>query len=509
MLSSSIPGINPDGFMVNKPDFSSQGYDKPESSSFSKLINDADRFGDDNTLTSTDVKTEENTPESGQKESATESTHDTNDVKTDQQASHNDKGQDGNDTEESKSDVETGKGADSEDTQSDMADNDNELDATDGDQVLTGENTIIIPDGKTVHDSAGEIISEIITDSAKSAINNNGTVTEELNTATVIASDKSQNKATNENTDINKETNGDIKEALLDEISVEESDAENGEFENNESKHDPSDKNAAAGNSDTDEQAEDSGLNKNTAKHINIDTDRELPDRYAKKTVIDQADMSRIQQQMNNMDPEALEELRNFKPLQETLFFNNMQGISNAPGIRSSLSNLSDSSVNSLESFNSNTAVNNAEVAQNQAMTMANSKSGLGLSQSNAARTAGFSELLNQVVYVAKGKSKLGVTVNHEEFGKLRINVSMEKGILNVHVHASEKVVKEFLESNIQNIIEHLDKDGVSVGGFSVALKDQKNDPEKKFLMDSGFERNYDLKPAPVYSNQGLINVFA
>jgi flagellar hook-length control protein FliK len=63
--------------------------------------------------------------------------------------------------------------------------------------------------------------------------------------------------------------------------------------------------------------------------------------------------------------------------------------------------------------------------------------------------------------------------VNHEVLGKLNINLNMDKGVLNVHINAAEKVTREFIENNIQHIVDALSKEGVSVGGFSVGLRNR------------------------------------
>lgn len=91
----------------------------------------------------------------------------------------------------------------------------------------------------------------------------------------------------------------------------------------------------------------------------------------------------------------------------------------------------------------------------------------------NTARPSGLTQMLDNIVYVIKGSSKLGVSVNHEILGKLNINLNMDKGVLNVHINAAEKVTREFIENNIQHIVDALSKDGVSVGGFSVGLRNR------------------------------------
>ncbi len=80
-------------------------------------------------------------------------------------------------------------------------------------------------------------------------------------------------------------------------------------------------------------------------------------------------------------------------------------------------------------------------------------------------------DLLDKIVYVVKGNSKMGVTLEHQTLGKINLNVSIEKGMVNVHVHAPDNAAKNFMENNMQYIVDALDRDGVSVGEFSVGLK--------------------------------------
>lgn len=133
----------------------------------------------------------------------------------------------------------------------------------------------------------------------------------------------------------------------------------------------------------------------------------------------------------------------------------------------------------------------------------------------NTARPAGFTQMLDNIVYVIKGNSKLGVNVEHDILGKLNINLNMEKGILNVHINTSEKVTREFIENNIQHIIDSLAKDGVTVGGFSVGLRNRnghEGDEGNVFKMKNG-QGSREIQGldgnAGISSMTGLVSVFA
>jgi hypothetical protein len=133
----------------------------------------------------------------------------------------------------------------------------------------------------------------------------------------------------------------------------------------------------------------------------------------------------------------------------------------------------------------------------------------------NAARPSGSTQMLDNIVYVIKGSSKLGVSVNHEVLGKLNINLNMDKGILNVHINAAEKVTREFIENNIQHIVDSLSKEGVSVGGFSVGLKNrdgyegQEGNVFKMNNEQGSRETQVSDEKARISAIHGLVSVFA
>jgi flagellar hook-length control protein FliK len=133
----------------------------------------------------------------------------------------------------------------------------------------------------------------------------------------------------------------------------------------------------------------------------------------------------------------------------------------------------------------------------------------------SAARQSGFNELLDKAVYVAKGNNRLNVSVDHQEIGKIDIKLSLEKGVMNIHINTSDNVVREYVENNIQSIVDSLSKNGVSVGGFSVALKNHQNGGDSPSANDNGYasnsgrEKEYIKTPAYANENRGLINIFA
>jgi hypothetical protein len=126
----------------------------------------------------------------------------------------------------------------------------------------------------------------------------------------------------------------------------------------------------------------------------------------------------------------------------------------------------------------------------------------------NSARPAGFNELLDNIVYVARGNNKLGVTLEHELLGRLNINLSLNKGVVNVHINTADNAVREFIENNIQSLVNALAEEDVSVGAFSVGLKGRKNHEGNAFTMNIDKAGEFLQETAGSVNDRGLINIF-
>ncbi len=146
-------------------------------------------------------------------------------------------------------------------------------------------------------------------------------------------------------------------------------------------------------------------------------------------------------------------------------------------------------------------------------------KANEGLSIAKAARPAAFNEIADKIIYSMKGNNRIGVTIESETLGKLNMNLTINKGIVNVHINAADSAIKELVENNINNIIETLSKNGVSVGGFSVGLRNHKNNDtnhgtndnanKNKFAIEKENESDYTKSGMYMRRNDGLVSVFA
>ena len=133
----------------------------------------------------------------------------------------------------------------------------------------------------------------------------------------------------------------------------------------------------------------------------------------------------------------------------------------------------------------------------------------------SGAQAPAFTDVVDKIVYVAKSDNRLGVTVDHKDFGKLDISLKLEKGLVNVHIKTIDRTANELVENNIQQIIESLEKNGISVGGFSVAMKNSRNHEgygqgsRNGFNADSRQKAGYFALPQRTRSASGLVSIFA
>ncbi|MBF0563995.1 MAG: flagellar hook-length control protein FliK [Nitrospirae bacterium] len=117
-----------------------------------------------------------------------------------------------------------------------------------------------------------------------------------------------------------------------------------------------------------------------------------------------------------------------------------------------------------------------------------------------------------------KSDTSIEVRIEPDGIGKLNIDINMEKGVVHAHISATEPQGKALLEKNLPDIINALAKEGLSVGGFSVSLKDKRgdfnNNKDNKGNGGNGSARNADkdepsVKSVRNYRGAGEINIFA
>ncbi|WP_040334233.1 flagellar hook-length control protein FliK [Candidatus Magnetobacterium casense] len=118
-----------------------------------------------------------------------------------------------------------------------------------------------------------------------------------------------------------------------------------------------------------------------------------------------------------------------------------------------------------------------------------------------------------------KSDNSLEIRVEPDGIGKLDIGLSVDKGVVHAQISATDPAGKELLEKNLRHILDALAKEGISVGGFSVSLKDRREELSKDgkdtqngdAAESAAVEAKSSGKPTPVnyYKNNGKINIFA
>lgn len=108
-------------------------------------------------------------------------------------------------------------------------------------------------------------------------------------------------------------------------------------------------------------------------------------------------------------------------------------------------------------------------------------------------------------------ETTLRVVVEPDGVGILDIELTLEKGVINAYIFASDGAGKNFLDNNLSNLLSNLLKDGLNIGKFSVSLGDKKNDNGN----NNENERSKDSKllekvnTTANYAQSRMISIFA
>ncbi|KWT85133.1 flagellar hook-length control protein FliK [Candidatus Magnetominusculus xianensis] len=79
----------------------------------------------------------------------------------------------------------------------------------------------------------------------------------------------------------------------------------------------------------------------------------------------------------------------------------------------------------------------------------------------------------NRFTITRKTDTSIEVKLEPDGIGKLDISVNVQKGVLNANISASDSAAKGIIEKNLHEIVSALTKEGLTVGGFTVSLKDR------------------------------------
>ncbi len=80
----------------------------------------------------------------------------------------------------------------------------------------------------------------------------------------------------------------------------------------------------------------------------------------------------------------------------------------------------------------------------------------------------------NAFVLTRKSDTSVEVTLSPPGVGKLEMEIVLEKGVVNANITAADPAGREAIERSLPQIIEALARDGMAVGGFTVSLKERR-----------------------------------
>jgi flagellar hook-length control protein FliK len=122
-------------------------------------------------------------------------------------------------------------------------------------------------------------------------------------------------------------------------------------------------------------------------------------------------------------------------------------------------------------------------------------------------------DAFDHAVSIVKDGNRLAVQLDHNGLGKLDINLSLDKGAVNAQINVADNATKKLIENNMQQIVNSILGDGVSVGGFSVSLKQQSNwdgsnQNQRNETRQRGEPEIQSVVAPSTNVVQGLINIF-
>jgi flagellar hook-length control protein FliK len=122
-------------------------------------------------------------------------------------------------------------------------------------------------------------------------------------------------------------------------------------------------------------------------------------------------------------------------------------------------------------------------------------------------------EQRDNTVSIIKEGTRLAVKLEPEGLGKLDINVNLKNGMIHTQISVQDDATKTLIDNNIHQIVDALLKEGLSVGGFSVSLRQGENGARTADNNREYGEPVTAVSPAVVGESaraavRGLVNIF-
>jgi len=124
-------------------------------------------------------------------------------------------------------------------------------------------------------------------------------------------------------------------------------------------------------------------------------------------------------------------------------------------------------------------------------------------------------EQFDHKVSIVRNGNRLAVQFEPDGLGKLDIDLRLDKGIVNAQIRVSDESTRSLIEGNMRQIMDGLMKEGLSVGGLSVALRENgSGDRQNNGWNGEGQNAQNANEPSPAgevtrsLTARGLINIF-
>lgn len=136
-----------------------------------------------------------------------------------------------------------------------------------------------------------------------------------------------------------------------------------------------------------------------------------------------------------------------------------------------------------------------------------------------AVRPQHFSEAMhmegNRLMVTRLDGTSIGISLQPEGLGKLDIGLLLDKGVVNAQIVASNAEGKSLIEKHMNDIVTALAQEGITIGGFSVSLRDdradlfwdQGKDQEQQIQGESAMTSEYISAPRQLI-DRGAVSIF-
>ena len=81
---------------------------------------------------------------------------------------------------------------------------------------------------------------------------------------------------------------------------------------------------------------------------------------------------------------------------------------------------------------------------------------------------------------VSQEKQSLTFRIEPEQLGKLKITLDMVEHAIKANIEVESEVIKTFLEKNISDLFNHLNKEGIQLNSVNISLTEKDNKQAKQ-----------------------------